>query len=292
MTESIPAKRNFTKLLNARWRSVNSLAAVGIDPDISKIPQEVWTKVSDRENASVGLDYFCMEVVKSTSELVCGYKIQPAFFTSLGEAGERSLKNVLEFILRQYPDIPIIMDGKFSDISNTIAQYVRKVFDYLKADAVLVNPLMGSETVLPFAERTNKGVFVLCKTSNSSATEVLDLRTESGKPVWKHLVELALEKWNANGNIGVVLSANAPKDLIGIRQVIGEAPILLAGVGAQGGNLAESLPHLIDRSGYGFFVPSSRGVIFAASNENEPFSLAVERAARKLRDEINELVGR
>ena len=292
MTVSLIHNRNFITLLNTRWQNANSLAAVGIDPDVAKIPQEVWVKVGGSENIGAGLDLFCREIVKSTSEFVCGYKIQPAFFTSLGKTGEQSLKSLLDYLLTQHPDIPIIMDGKYSDISNTIAQYVYKVFDYLQADAVLVNPLMGSDSVLPFTEKAEKGVFVLCKTSNPSATEVLDLRTESGKPVWKYLVELAVEKWNANKNIGLVLSANSHADLIGIRQVIGEAPILLAGVGAQGGNLADSISHIIDSRGYGFFVPSSRGIIFAPPNEGEPFSLAIERAARKLRDDINRLVGR
>jgi orotidine-5'-phosphate decarboxylase len=150
---------------------------------------------------------------------------------------------------------------------------------------------MGSDSVLPFTEKAEKGIFILCKTSNPSATEVLDLRTESGKPVWKHLVELAVEKWNANKNAGFVLSANSHKDLIGVRQVIGESPILLAGVGVQGGNLADSIHHIMDSRGYGFLVPSSRGVIFAPPNEGEPFSLAIEKAARKLRDDINRFVG-
>jgi len=292
MSEQIETRPHFIKLLNARWRSANSLAVVGIDPDISKIPQEVWMKVGGPNNISSGLNYFCQEVVKSTNEFVCGYKIQPAFFTSLGEEGERSLKELLKFLLHEYPDIPIILDGKFSDISNTIAQYVRKAFEYLKADAVLVNPLMGSESVLPFAEWADKGIFVLCKTSNTSAAEILDLQTDSGKPIWRHLVELAVEKWNMNGNIGVVLSANAPQDLVGIRQIIGEAPILLAGVGAQGGNLADSIPYIVDNHGYGFFVPSSRNIIFAFPDGNESLSKARESAARKLRDEINQLVGR
>lgn len=285
-------RRNFVKLLNSRWRSSNSLAVTGIDPDISKIPKEVWMKVGNQNSISSGLDFFCQEVVKSTNEFVCAYKIQPAFFASLGEDGERSLKNLLQFLLQDYPDIPIILDGKFSDISNTISQYVYKAFEYLKADAVLVNPLMGSESVLPFVEWSDKGAFILCKTSNSSAAEVLDLQMNSGKPVWKHLAELTVRKWNENGNVGIVLSANSPQDLVDIRHLIGEIPILLAGVGAQGGSLANSIPYIADKHGYGFLVPSSRNIIFASPDSNEPSYKAVERAARKLRDEINQLIGR
>lgn len=282
-----PPNRNFIEMLNARWHNANSLAAVGIDPDISKIPKDIWDKPEIKEDIGAGIDYFCREVVKSTCEFVCAYKVQPAFFTSLGEVGERSLKNLFTYLLLHHPEIPIIMDGKFSDIENTVKQYVDKCYKYLRADAVLVNPLMGTESVLPFTERADKGVFVLCKTSNASASELLDLPTNLGIPIWRYILNLALEKWNANENVGLVMSANSPNDLIGIRQNIGDTPVLLAGVGAQSGDLRTTIPHVIDSDGFGVIVPSSRKIIFAPAKENESFVVPIERAVRELRDSIN-----
>lgn len=176
--------RNFGPLLNRRWETTNSLAATGIDPDVTKIPSEVWSQVGGRQNIRQGVEYFCQEIIKSTNEYICAYKIQPAFFTSLGAAGEEALKNVIDFAKKHYSDTPVIMDGKFSDISNTLDQYVQKVFDSLNADAVLVNPLMGSDSVLPFSSRAEKGIFILCKTSNPSSVEILDVKTDPCVLIW------------------------------------------------------------------------------------------------------------
>ncbi len=281
--------RNFQALLNTRWREANSCAAVGIDPDLSKIPDIYWRQSRGEADAQQTVISFCTEVIKTTAPYVCAYKIQPAFFYGLGEYGDTALKAVVEFCQQYCPEIPLILDGKFSDISNTLAQYVAKYFGNFGVDAVLVNPLMGSESITPFSEWRDKGVFVLCRTSNSSSSELLELETKDGRPLWRVIADLAITQWNLHRNIGLVMSANAPSDLKEIRTVAPNTPILLAGVGAQGGSLEDSIPLVIDEAGYGVIVPSSRAVIFAEAYGNETHVQAMERVVRELRDSINRL---
>ncbi len=277
----------FPERLRQRSLAVGSLAAAGLDPDFSLIP-EAFLKRFRTEDKGIIVEAFCKEIIAATAEYVCAYKVQPAFFSRFGADGERALKAVMSFLHTSYPQIPVIMDGKISDITNTVMQYVQKVFDDLGAHAVLVNPLMGSDTVRPFIERQEKGVFVLCKTSNPSSVDILDLPLANGNVLWREIMRLSLEVWNENGNIGLVLSANSPADVFNVRAQIGDAPVLLAGVGAQGGDLRSTVSHVVDRHGAGFFVPSSRGIMFASPLSRETFTDASARAARELRDSIND----
>lgn len=207
----------------------------------------------------VGLDQADFDanqsVIDATFDLVCAYKPNSAFYK------EEQLQKTVSYIQDTHPDIPIILDAKLGDIGNTNKAWAKVIFDDLGVDAVTVQPYLGQESLQPFLDRTDKGIIVLVKTSNPGAGEFQDLLT-SGKPFYQVVAE-HVKNWNIQNNLAVVVGATYPEELKIIREIIGDMPILIPGIGAQGGNLEETLKNGLNSNKQGLIINSSRGIIFA-----------------------------
>jgi orotidine-5'-phosphate decarboxylase len=272
--------------LQKRWKEIDSMAGVGIDPDPDKISQEVWRYVGGRNNIADGYNYFIQGVIDSTHPYTVDYKVNSNFFQ--GEQGRRALKDTFNYLRITHPDIIRICDGKFADIGNTAEKIAQEIFGNLDADAVLLNPYMGRDAIEPFTRWKDKLIIMCVNTSNGSASEIQDLPLANGELLWKHILKLTMQEWNYNNNIIPVLSATHPHNLEGLRTLIGDSPILLAGVGTQGGNLSESIPYCLDRNGYGLMISSSRGILYPDDRKvEEPFFDASRRAIIELKNSIN-----
>ena len=226
----------------------NSRLCVGIDPDPSRIPPGVTMRE------------FLLSVVESTSDLVCSYKPNIAFFEREGTEGIALLNKLITIIPRE---IPVVLDAKRGDIGHTGEAYATAIFDRMNADAVTVNPYLGKDSVSPFFNRPEKGVFVLCKTSNPGSSDFQDLLVgESNQPLFLHVARQA-QGWNINGNIGLVVGATYPEEAALLRSEGVELPFLIPGVGAQSGDLEAVISSSSDRNGGGFIINSSRGILYA-----------------------------
>lgn len=194
-------------------------------------------------------------VIDATFDLVCAYKPNAAFYK------EAQLQKTVSYIKDTHPDIPIILDAKRGDIESTNEAYVKAIFDVLGVDALTVTPYLGKESLQPFLDRADKGIFVLVKTSNPGAGEFQDLKVD-GKPLYQVVAEHAVD-WNTNGNLAVVVGATYPEELVKVRETVGDMPILIPGVGAQGGDLEATLKNGLDKNKQGLIINSSRDIIFA-----------------------------
>lgn len=201
-------------------------------------------------------------IVDQTSDLVCAYKPNSAFYEAKGVVGLQALKETISYIQQNHPDISTILDAKRGDIKSTNEAYIKAVFDNLGVDAVTVSPYLGQESLKPFLERTDKGILVLVKTSNPGAGEFQDLLME-GKPLYQVVAE-HVKSWNTNGNCGVVVGATYPEELKKIREIVGDMPILVPGIGTQGGDLEATIKNGLNSQKQGLIISSSRGIIFAS----------------------------
>jgi orotidine-5'-phosphate decarboxylase len=225
------------------------------------------------------LDFNCA-IIEATYDLVCAYKPNLAFYEAMGVEGLRALAATVASM----PDtIPVIGDAKRGDIGNTARAYAAAMFEGFGFDAVTVNPYLGGDSLEPFLEYEDKGVFVLCRTSNPGSVDLQDLLV--GK---KHLFEVVAKKaleWNKYGNIGLVVGATYPDDLKRVRNICPDMPILIPGVGKQGGDLEAAVRNGVDANKEKAIINSSRGIIFASKGKD--FAEAARRAAIATRDEIN-----
>lgn len=259
------------KLLKAATKN-DSLVCVGLDPDPAQMP------------ADVSILNFNKAIIDATAGLVCAYKLNFAFYESLGTGGFEALKGSIDYIP---DDVPIIGDAKRGDIGNTARAYAAAVFDRLGCDAATVNPYLGSDSVEPFIEYKDKGVFILCRTSNPGSADFQSLRYDSGGKNTS-LFELVAQKaaqWNKHGNIGLVIGATFPEELQLIRQQHPDMPLLIPGIGAQGGDLEKAIHYGIDASGGKAIINSSRQIIYASDGKD--FAAAAAYAAAQLRGRIN-----
>ncbi len=213
----------------------------------------------------VGLDKgsfeFNKSIIDQTADLVLAYKPQSAFYEAEGSEGLEGLEKTVEYIREKYPDIPVILDAKRGDIGSTNEAYAKAIFDNLGVDAVTVHPYLGQESLQPFLERKDKGIIVLVKTSNPGAGEFQDLLVE-GKPLYQIVAE-HVKTWNVNNNLAVAVGATYPEELKIVREIVGDIPILLPGIGAQGGDLEATIKAGKDSNGQGMIISSSRSIIFA-----------------------------
>ncbi len=258
---------NFVTKLNGATRHNQSCLCVGLDPEPEKLP------------AGVGVSDFCKAIIGATYDLVCAYKPNIAFFEALGAEGYDTLKKVIGYVPK---NIPVILDAKRGDIGNTAKAYARAAFDELGVDAITVSPYMGFDSIEPFMEYRNKGVFVLCRTSNPGSADFQSLVAED-KPLYQVVAD-KVESWNKYGNLGLVVGATQPDELKIIRDVHPTLPLLIPGVGAQGGSLELAVKYSHTGGGLGI-INVSRQVIYASSGAD--FAAAARAAALKLRDEIN-----
>lgn len=266
---------NFGAKLDLSVDRANSLLCVGLDPGFAKLP------------AAVKGDQFGFNkaIIDATHDIVCVYKPNPAFYEARGAAGVQALKDTCDYLRENYPEIPIIVDAKRGDIGNTNAGYVEYVFDYLGADAVTVHPYFGSESLGAFLEREDKGIIVLCRSSNPGAGEIQDLLVD-GEKVYVRVAQQVVQKWNGRGNCVLMVGATYPEELREVREIAGpDMPILVPGIGAQGGDLAGTMTAGLGTEQRDLIISASRAVIFASSGDD--FAEAARAEAMKLRDEIN-----
>ncbi|MBU1164900.1 orotidine-5'-phosphate decarboxylase [Patescibacteria group bacterium] len=265
----------FIKNLKASWDKKNSLVCVGLDTDLEKIPEHLKT----HEKAAFE---FNKTIIDATVDFASSFKFQYAMYA--GSDTIDQLKESINYVKQNYPDMPVILDAKRNDIGNTAKMYAKQAFEILSADAVTVNPYMGGDTLEPFTDYKDKGVIVLCRTSNPGAKDLQDLEVE-GKKIYQIVAEKVANEWNKNKNLLVVVGATYPKELKEIRKIIGDMPILLPGIGAQGGDVKAVMDNGKDSNGQGLIVHSARGIIYAGSDEK--FAENAAEKAKKLRDEIN-----
>lgn len=261
----------FAKLREAIQRN-HSFLCVGLDPDPARLPEK-------------DVAAFNRAIVEATADVACVYKPNLAFYEALGPRGMDVLQRTVEAVPK---GIPVIGDGKRGDIGSTAEAYARALFDVYGFDAATVNPYLGGDALAPFLERADRGVFVLCRTSNPGGADLQDrLIAADGRarPLYEVVAELARDRWNAHGNVGLVVGATYPEELGRIRQLCPDMTFLLPGVGAQGADVAAAVRNALDKGGGGFIITSSRQILYASSGKD--YAQAARRAAQALRDEIN-----
>ncbi len=255
-----------------RAEAADSMVCVGLDADMSKIPQ----RFLDMEYPQYE---FCRWIIDETHEYAAAYKPNTAFYEARGDAGLKELKMIMDYLSSKHPDIFTILDAKRADIGNTNGGYVKFAFDWLNADSITLHPYLGREALAPFLERKDRCSIILVRTSNPGSPEFQDLQVD-GSPLWLHIAKKISAEWNAEGNIMMVVGATYPEEAAKIREAAGDIAFLIPGIGAQGGNLEETVKAARNSNGLGMIINSSRGIIFAEDPAYE---------AKKLRDEIRAL---
>lgn len=274
-------KPSFMELLTAKWKE-GKFVCVGLDGDFELLPSSI-----KNDSVEHSLFNFNKAIIDATYDLVCAYKPQVAHYEEAGLGGWSALASTISYLKEKYPDIPVILDAKRGDISSTNKYYAKEIFDNLGFDAVTVNPYLGEEALSPFLDRSEKGVIVLVRTSNPGALEFQDLEVE-GKPLYQVIAEHVANKWNKNGNCAVVVGATYPEELRKVREVVGDMPILVPGIGAQGGDLKATLEAGLNREKQGVIINSSRGIIYASKGSD--FAQAARGETEKLDRQIRELL--
>jgi orotidine-5'-phosphate decarboxylase len=271
---------NFMQSLRARWQQANSLVCIGLDPEPAKFP----TMFADDRDA---VFRFCRDIVDATAAYACCFKPQIAHFAARG--AEDALERLVAHVHDNHPGIPVILDAKRGDIGSTAQQYATEAFDRYGADAVTANPYLGRDSVQPFLDRADKGVVILCRTSNPGAGDFQDLRMSGqdgdGKPLYQQVAERIAREWNDHGNCALVVGATWPQQLRDVRTIVGDMPLLIPGVGAQGGDVAAVMENGCSADGTGLMVSSSRAILYASKGDD--YAEAAAAAAKTLRDEIN-----
>jgi orotidine-5'-phosphate decarboxylase len=266
---------SFMQQLQTASRRAQSLLCVGLDPEPAKFPASLH---GDPDAVFA----FCRAIVDATADLVCAFKPQIAHFAALG--AEAALERLIAHVHAQHPGVPVILDSKRGDIGSTAAHYAHEAFTRYRADAATVNPYLGRDSAQPFLDRADKGVVVLCRTSNPGSGEFQDLPVH-GRPLYQHVAERVAREWNANGNCLLVVGATWPTELGEVRALVGDLPFLVPGVGAQGGDVEAVVRNGATRDGGGLIISSSRAILYAGQGAD--FAAAARAAARAQRDEIN-----
>ncbi len=271
---------SFMSELKQRWQNADTLVCVGLDPEPAKFPASF-------ANDPDAVFHFCRDIVDATAEYVCAFKPQIAHFAALG--AEDALQRLIAHIHTAHPGIPVILDSKRGDIGSTAQHYASEAFDRYAADAVTVNPYLGRDSVQPFLDRADKGVVILCRTSNPGAGDFQDMvvhdKNGDGQPLYQRVAESIANEWNEHGNCALVVGATWPKQLREVREIVGDLTFLVPGVGAQGGDVEAVVSNAKTADGTGLVISSSRAILYASSGSD--YIEAASNAARALRDEIN-----
>ncbi|MEM7101326.1 MAG: orotidine-5'-phosphate decarboxylase [Pseudomonadota bacterium] len=267
----------FYSKLQASWHRQNSLVCVGLDPDLNRLPLHL-------QDDETPYFTFCREIVDATAPYVAAFKPQFAHFAALAKEGE--LAQLTRYIRDHYPDHVCILDAKRGDIGSTAEFYALEAYERYAADAVTVSPYLGRDSIDPYLNYPDRGVVVLCRTSNP-ASDWLQNRSQDDDPVYAHVAR-SVASWDS-GQFMLVCGATYPAELSEIRDLVDHIPLLVPGIGAQGGDLRAVLEHGLDRHGTGLLISSSRNIIFAGDGGD--FAEAAANAAAALRDEINILKG-
>jgi orotidine-5'-phosphate decarboxylase len=248
---------------------------VGLDPEIERFPPQILDQPSP-------IFQFNKAIIDATADLVCAYKPQFAHYAAY--EAEDQLERTIDYIQTTYPGIAVILDSKRGDVGNTAERYAIEAFERYHADAVTVNPYLGGDSLEPYLKHEDKGVIILCRTSNPGAGDLQDLEV-GGRRLFHVVADLASRKWNTRGNCLLVVGATYPRELAEVREIVGNMPFLVPGVGAQGGDVAQAVQNGQTAVGAGLVISSSRGILYASADEN--FASAARDATEKLRDQIN-----
>jgi orotidine-5'-phosphate decarboxylase len=266
----------FLEQLKNAWTRNDSLVCVGLDPELEKFPASLSGQASP-------IFQFNRAIIDATADLVCAYKPQFAHYAAYD--AEDQLERTIEYIHQHHPGIPVILDSKRGDMGNTAQRYAIEAFERYGADAVTVNPYLGTDSLEPFLAYEDRGVIVLCRTSNPGARDLQDLQVGERK-LYEVVAQLAADRWNSRGNCALVVGATYPQELAQVRALTGDMPFLVPGVGAQGGDVAAAVRNGQTAAGDGLMVSSSRAILYAASDET--WIEAARSATRTLRDQINQ----
>jgi orotidine-5'-phosphate decarboxylase len=267
----------FIEKLTAAWTANQSLLCVGLDPDNARFPAHI-------KDAPDAIAQFCRAIIDATADTACAFKPQIAYFAAQG--AEDQLEDICAYLRERYPHIPIVLDAKRGDIGATAEQYAREAFERYGADAVTVNPYMGFDSVAPYLEWQDRGAIVLCRTSNPGGSDLQFLNVD-GKPLYQHVADLVANKWNRNGQCALVVGATFPNELAQVRAIVGDMPLLVPGIGAQGGDIEATVKAGRTAAGAGMMVNSSRAILYANVAAGEDFVAAARRVALETRDAIN-----
>ncbi len=256
----------------------NSLLCVGLDPDFEKLPSNV-------KQSNEPLFEFNKAIIDAAADLACVFKPNSAFYEESGEKGIAQLKKTCDYIHEKYADIPIILDFKRGDIGNTNNYSAKFAFEYLNVDAVTIQPYLGREANEAYLSYADKGIIVLCRTSNPGAGEFQDLPVD-GKKLYQVVAEHVVKEWNSSNNCALVIGSPYPEELSWARQTLGDNVLFLVpGVGAQGGSVEQTVKAGVNKDGKGIMINSSRQILFASNGSD--FAEAARAQATQLRDEIN-----
>lgn len=280
---------SFTARLRAAWRDQDSLLCVGLDPDPTRIPA----------SCGVGPDAiyeFCRRIVDATAMLACAFKPQIAYFAAT--RAESALEAIIAYIHEHYPQLPVILDAKRGDIGSTAAQYAEEAFGRYQADALTVNPYLGLDSIQPYLEWEGKGVILLCRTSNLGGADLqnlpiaremktlpADFSNDHQPMLYEVLAHMVAETWNVGGECALVVGATFPEELRRVRAIVGDMPLLVPGIGAQGGDLQETLAAGLCSDGAGLIINASRSILYASSGDD--FVDAAHQSALAMQQMIN-----
>jgi orotidine-5'-phosphate decarboxylase len=265
----------FTAKLAARWRAADTLLCVGLDPDPARFPGPLRGRAD-------AIFEFCRAIVDATAEFACAFKPQIAYFAA--HRAEDQLESLLAHIRSAHPQLPVILDAKRGDIGSTAEHYAREAFERYRADAVTLSPYMGFDSIEPFLAYGDRGVFLLCRTSNPGGDD-LQMLDVGGARLYEHVARLAASRWNTNGQVGLVVGATYPTELARVRALAADLPLLVPGVGAQGGDVQAAVAAGQTARGDGMAINASRAILYAGHDER--YASAARDAARRTRDEIN-----
>ena len=272
------SSNTFTQQLQSAWASQGSMLCVGFDPDPKRLPVAFQGKPD-------GIFEFCREIADATADLVCSFKPQFAYFAS--QRAEAQLEKLTRYLKNQYPHIPVILDSKRGDIGSTADHYALEAFERYGADAVTVNPYMGFDTIEPYLKHAGKGVIVLCRTSNPGGSDLQFLQVSpNGEPLYLHVAKLAAQQWNASGQLSLVVGATFPEEIAKVRSIVGGMPLLIPGIGAQGGDIDATVKagNIPNHPGTGMMINSSRAILYASAGND--FAQAARKVAINTRDAL------
>jgi orotidine-5'-phosphate decarboxylase len=265
----------FIDSLKGAWSTRNSLLCVGLDPDPAKFPAHL----KGRDDA---IFEFCSAIVDATADLVCCFKPQIAYFAA--RRAEDQLEALIAHIHEKHPGVPVILDAKRGDIGSTAEQYAIEAFERFKADAITANPYMGRDSAEPYLAYKDKGVILLCRTSNPGGSD-LQFLDVGGEKLYERVARLVAEEWNTTGQCALVVGATFPAEIARVREITGEMPLLVPGIGAQGGDIEATVKAGRTAAGTGLMINSSRAILYAGKDEN--FAAAARQAALDTREAIN-----
>ena len=267
---------SFMRNLRNRWERHASLLCAGLDPEPGRLPAPLASHPD-------GVFEFCRAIVDATADLVCCFKPQIAHFAA--QRAESALERLIAHIRHAHPGVPVILDAKRGDIGSTARHYAAEAFDRYGADAVTLNPYLGRDSVQPFLDRADKGAIILCHTSNAGARDLQEMDV-GGRKLYQHIAAMVARDWNANDNCALVVGATYPEELADVRHLVGDdMPLLVPGVGTQGGDVAAVVRNGKNSRGDGLIISSSRAILYAGADAD--FADAARAAAQTLREEIN-----